>query len=156
MPGEQGMAKPMMSEHHKHTEFLKHCLRYDDNSDRHGLHDKLSRIQHDMRIVKGAIQLLALVFILAVAGLITSTILLKGFSPGAQHFIVNLLFALIVGSLISIAAFVGLWILFRRKLHHRREESRQYLTRLLASRLGDAGQPPAPPEQSKKPPLPPG
>ena len=134
----------MMSERHKHTEFLKHCLGYDDSSstDRRDLHEKLCRIQHDMRIVKGAIQLLALVFILAVAGLFTSTILLKSFSTGTQHFIVNLLFALIAGSLISIAAFGGLWILFRRKLHRWREESRQFVKRLLAARLGKAGKPP--------------
>jgi len=155
MPGAEGMAKMIMSERHKHTEFLKHCLRYDDSSGRHGLHDKLSRIQHQMLIVKRAICLLTLVILLAVAGLITSPVLLKSFSPGTQQFIVNLLYALVAGPLISIVSFMGLWILLRRTLHHRREESRQFLTRLLATRLGNTGPQPGPPEQPRKPRLPP-
>src|SRR6266567_2627813 len=101
MPGAVGMAQTMMSERHKHTEFLKHCLGYDDSSDRHALHHKLCRIQHDMRIVKRAILLLALVFALAVAGLVCLGILLKRSPSGTQQLIMNLLYALIAGSLLS-------------------------------------------------------
>ena len=144
----------MMSERHKHTEFLKHCLRYDDSPDRHTLHAKLSRIQHEMRVVKRAILLLALAFTLAVGGLIGLGILLKSSPSGTQQLIMNLLYAVIAGSLISIAVFLGLWIVFRQKLHWWREESRQFLTRLLASRLGDTGQPPTAPVPKQKPRLP--
>jgi uncharacterized integral membrane protein len=154
MPGANGMATTMMSERQKHTEFLKHCLRYDDNSDRHDLHQKLSRIQHEMRVVKRSVGLLALVIILAVAGLVCAPILLKESSPGKQHLVVNLLLALIAGSLISVAVFTALWLSFRRQLHRWREESRQLVKRLLAARLGEAGEPPAPPAKPHKPRLP--
>jgi hypothetical protein len=154
MPGADGMAQTMMSERHKHTEFLKHCLGYDDSSDRHALHHKLCRIQHDMRIVKRAILLLALVFALAVAGLTGLAIFLKASPTGGQKLIVNLLYALVAGSMLSIAVFLGLWILYRRKLHWWREESRQFVKRLLAARLGDAGQHPVTPFPKQKPRLP--
>ena len=156
MPGAEGMATTIMNERHKHTEFLKHCLGYDDSSDRHGLHEKLSRIQHEMRVVKRAILLLALVFALAMAGLIGLAIFLQGSPTSGEQLIVKLLYALTAGSLFSIAAFMGLWMLYRRKLHWWREESRQFLRRLLAARLGDAGQQPAAPAQPQKPRLPPG
>jgi hypothetical protein len=144
----------MMSERQKHTEFLKHCLRYDDGSDRHGLHAKLSRIQHEMRIVKRSVGLLTLVVGLAVAGWICAPILLKESSPGTQQLVAKLLVALIAGALVSILVFTGLWLSFRRKLHRRREESRQLVTRMLASRLGEAGEPPVTPSQPRKPRLP--
>ncbi|MDR3456488.1 MAG: hypothetical protein P4N60_03505 [Verrucomicrobiae bacterium] len=154
MPGANGIAKTMMSERHKHTEFLKHCLRYDGNSDRLGLHDKLSRIQHEMLVVKRAVWLLTIIILLAVVGLICSETVFKSFLSNSQQLVENLLYALIAGALISIVAFMGLWILFRGKLHRRREESRQFLTRLLAARLGNASPPPAPPANPQNPRLP--
>lgn len=107
-----------------------------------------------MRIVKRAILLLALVFALAVAGLTGLAIFLKASPTGGQKLIVNLLYALVAGSMLSIAVFLGLWILYRRKLHWWREESRQFVKRLLAARLGDAGQHPVTPFPKQKPRLP--
>ena len=109
-----------------------------------------------MRIVKRAILLLAIVFTLAIAGLIGLAFFVNGSPTSSQQMIINLLYAVILGALISIAAFWGLWILYRRKLHWWREESRQFLKRLLATRLGTAGQRPASPGHPQKPPQSPG
>jgi di/tricarboxylate transporter len=143
-----------MSERQKHTEFLKHCLRYDDNTERHDLHDKLSRIQHEMRVVKRSVWVLALVVALALGSWICEPILLQDASPKTHQLIFKLLCALIAGALISIAAFVGLWLSFRRKLHRWREESRELVKRMLATKLGEAGEPPATPAPPRKPRLP--
>jgi hypothetical protein len=125
-----------MSEHHKHTEFLKHCLSYDDSSERHQMLEKLVRLQHELRIVRRARWLVIFLTALAVAGLAYSSFLLQNLSHSAQHSIMNLLLALIVGLLISLLAFVILGTCLRVKLHRQREVCRQQLKRFLAARLG--------------------
>jgi hypothetical protein len=126
----------MMSEHQKHTEFLRQCLLYDDSSERHQLEEKLTRIHRDLCCVKRAAWLMAILAALAMVGLVYPAILMQNFPYNMPQFIVNLVLALVVGSLISLLAFVGLWIVYRKKLDQRREECRQKVMRLLKSRLG--------------------
>jgi hypothetical protein len=64
------------------------------------------------------------------------TILVQNFPYRAPQFIVNMIYALGLGSLISLLVFTGLGAVYRWKLDHRREECRQLVARLLESRLG--------------------
>jgi hypothetical protein len=124
-----------MSEH-KHTEFLRHCLLYDDSSERHHMEKNFTRLQRDLLSVQRAVWLMAILAALALAGMIYPAILLENFPYNTGRFIFHLLFALFVGSLICLATFMGLRMFYRRQLARQREQCHQLLTRLLASRLG--------------------
>jgi hypothetical protein len=52
------------------------------------------------------------------------------------QFILNIIYGVGLGSLISILGFIGLALVYRQKLNQRREECRQLVSRLLESRLG--------------------
>jgi hypothetical protein len=125
-----------MNEQHKHTEFLKHCLRYDDSSQRHQMMEQLNRLQRDLYIVQRASWLVGVLIVLSLAILIYPVILIQNFPYNVQRFFTDMVFALLLGLLVSLIAFVVLHVIFRRKLHHQRDACRQFLMRLLASRLG--------------------
>ena len=126
----------MMSEHQKHTEFLRHCLRYGDSTEHQALDKSITQIQRDERCVQRAVWLMAILTALAVAGLGYPAILVENFPYTVPQFIVNLICALGLASLICLLVFAGLGMAYRKKLDQRREECRQLVTRLLESRLG--------------------
>ena len=126
----------MMSEHQKHTEFLRQCILYDESAKRQELLAGIGQIQRDARCVRCAVWLMAILTALVVAGLAYGTVLVDNFPYNVPQFIVNLIYALGLGSLISLLAFVGLGMVYRWKLDQRREECRQRVARLLESRLG--------------------
>ena len=128
----------MMSEHQKHTEFLRQCLRYGESAEHQKLEEGITRVQRDARCVRRAAWLMAILTALVLAGLGYGTVLVANFPNNAPHFIVNLIYALGLGSLISLLAFAGLGLVYRLKLDRRREECRQQVARLLESRLGKA------------------
>jgi hypothetical protein len=136
MSGTNGVASTIMSEHQKHTEFLRHCLRYGESTEHQALEEKITQIQRDQRCVQRAMWLMAILTALAVAGLGYPAILVENFPYNTPQFIVNLICALGLASLICLLVFVGLGMAYRKKLDQRREECRQLVTRLLESRLG--------------------
>jgi hypothetical protein len=42
-----GVASAIMSEHQKQTDFLRHCLLYDDTTERHKLEARITQLQRD-------------------------------------------------------------------------------------------------------------
>jgi hypothetical protein len=125
-----------MSDHHKHTEFLRQCIRYDGSTRRQELMEEIIQIQHDVRCVRRAVWLMAILAALAVFGLGYGVILVSNFPYNFPQFIINFFSVLVVSWLICILAFAGLGMVYRLKLDRRREECRQIVTRLLESRLG--------------------
>jgi hypothetical protein len=136
MPGANGIASTMMSEHEKHTEFLRHCLRYGDSTEHQALEKEITQIQRDERCVQRAVWLMGILTALVVAILGYPAILVENFPYSAPQFIVNLVFSLGLASMICLLVFMGLGMVYRRKLDQRREESRQLVAKLLESRLG--------------------
>jgi hypothetical protein len=125
-----------MSEHQKHTEFLRQCILYEESTGRQELAKEIIQIQRDMRCVQRAAWLMAMLTALAVAALGYGAALVENFPYHAQQSIINIICGLGVGSLISFMAFVGLGMVYRMKLDQRREECRQVVAKLLESRLG--------------------
>ena len=125
-----------MSDHHKQTEFLKRCLRYDESAGGQELERQISRIQRDERCVRRAVWLMAMVAALVVAGLGYGVISGDNFPDNLPRFVIKILCSFGLGSLISMLGFIGLGMVYRKKLNHQREECRQLVTRLLESRLG--------------------
>jgi hypothetical protein len=134
--GANGVASTTMSEHQKHTEFLRQCILYDESARRQELHEGITRIQRDARCVRRAVWLMALLTALVVAGLGYEVILVDNFPYNIPQSIINIICGLGMGSLISLLAFMGLGMVYRMKLDQRREECRQLVARLLESRLG--------------------
>ena len=126
-----------MSDHKKHTEFLRECIRYDGSARRQELMNEIVRIQGAARSVWRAAWLMAMLAVLAVAALGYGMILVANFPYNAPQYFVNLIYAVGLGSLISLLAFAGLGVIYRWRLDQKREECRQIVTRLLASRLGE-------------------
>ena len=125
-----------MSDHEKHTEFLRQCILYDESARRQELHEGITQIQRDARCVRRATWLMAMLIALVVAGLGYEVILVDNFPYNLPQLIINLVCALGIGSLISLLAFMGLGMVYRTKLDQQREECRQLVARLLESRLG--------------------
>ena len=134
--GANGAASSVMSDHHKHTEFLRHCIRYDDGARRQELMARIIQIQRDAKCVWRAVCLITLLVALGVFGFGYGWILVDNFPNDLPQFVTDAFCALGAGLLISLLAFVGLGMIYRLKLDRRREECREIVTRLLESRLG--------------------
>ena len=129
-----------MSEHHEHTEFLKHCLHYDDCPEHHAMREQLCRLQRELNFVKRLARLMALFIVLAGGSLAIPNSLVPDISYDAQRFIMNIVLGLFAGSWVCMITFVILGIFLYKKLHSQREACRQLLRRLLAARLNSAQQ----------------
>ena len=125
-----------MSEHERHTKFLRQCLLYDESDARHKLEVGIVRIQRDAQCVRRAAWLMGILAALVVAGLGYGVILVDNFLNDLPQSIMNLVAAIGLGSLISLLTFVGLGMVYRMKLDQRREECRHLVAQLLESRLG--------------------
>src|SRR5580704_19560190 len=115
----------MMTEHERHTEFLRECILYEESDERQELVKGITRVQREARCVRRAAWLMAILIALVAACFGYGTIFVKDFPDGAPQFLMNLIYALGLGSLISLLAFVGLGVVYRFKLNQRREECRQ-------------------------------
>src|SRR5580658_10087105 len=111
-----------MSEHEKHTEFLRQCLLYDESAEREKLIKEIARIQRDLRCVERAAWLMVMVGVLVVTVLGYGMILVQNFPYNTSQIVVNLIFAVGVAALISLLACMSLWVVYRWKLDLRREE----------------------------------
>jgi hypothetical protein len=127
-----------MSKHHEHTEFLKHCLRYDDSPERHAMAETLTRLQSELHIVKRLSCLMGVSIALAGTSFAYTGNLVQDFPCSVQRFIMNIVLGLFAGSSVCLLAFIIFGIFLYKKLHCQREACRQFLMRLLAARLDSA------------------
>jgi len=125
-----------MSEHQRETDFLRHCISYDESPERQKLDARLTQILRDERCVRRAVWLMSVLAALALTGLCFATFLTENISQDTSHLIIKVISALGLASMICLVAFVGLRLIYRMKLDQRREECRQLVTSLLESRLG--------------------
>ncbi len=129
-----------MGEHHEHTEFLKHCLRYDDTPERHAITENLTRLQGELGVVKRLSRHMSLLIVLAGGSLMFPGNLVPIFPYHVQRFLMNIVMGLFAGSSVCLVTFAILAIFLYKKLHSQREACRQLLMRLLAARLNSAQQ----------------
>ena len=129
-----------MSDYHRETAFLRQCIRYDDTAEHHQLETRITELQRDERSVRRAVWLMALFAAMAMAGLGYAAVFLAEYPLNASQltarFVIKGLFALGLGSLIYLVAFVGLGVVYRKELDQRRDDCRQLATKLMELRLG--------------------
>ena len=87
-----------MSEHEKHTEFLRQCVLYDESARRQELAEGISQIQRDLRCVRRAVWLTAMMTALVVAGLGYGLLLGDDFPRNMPQFILNIIYGVGLGS----------------------------------------------------------
>ena len=124
----------------RESAFLRQVILYDDSAERRELEERVTRLEREALCVRRAIWLMAVSSALATAGLCYCAIFLADFPQNmtlfGTRFMVKAFFALGLGSLISLLAFVVLAVIYRKQLDHRREECRRLVANLLESRLG--------------------
>lgn len=125
-----------MSEHQRETDFLRHCISYDESPERQKLDARLTQILRDERCVRRAVWLMSVLSALALASLCFAAFLTENISQDTSQLIIKVISALGLACMICLVAFVGLRLIYRMKLDQRREECRQLVTSLLESRLG--------------------
>jgi hypothetical protein len=125
-----------MNEHQRETEFLRHCISYDESPECQKLDERLTQIQRDERCVRRAVWLMSVLAALAVAGLGYAAILFENFPQDTSHLFIKIISAMGLASIICLVTFAGLSMVYRMKLNQRRGQCRQLVTGLLESRLG--------------------
>ena len=129
-----------MSENERETDFLGHCLLYDDSGDGHQLQQRITQVKREERCVRRALKWLMVAALLAFSGLCYSVLFMPEHpgtvSPMTRQVITNTLSVIGLGSLICMLGFRILVSMYRRELEKRREQCRQMALKLLESRLG--------------------
>ena len=130
-----------MNEHDKEVAFLRQCALYDEIATRRELEAEITGIQRDARCVRRAIWLMTRLMALAFAVFVYGVVMVDTFPYNMPPLVINIICVLAVSSLLSVIAFAGLGIVYRRRL---REKSRLTVARLLESRLGKPLHTPSP------------
>jgi hypothetical protein len=125
-----------MSEHENELTFLRQCIRYGDADERGRLEERMTQVQRDGRCVRRAVALMALLIALGAAGLAYGALFQENFPYGQSRLVIKFLCVLELASLISLAAFAGLLMAYRKKLNRLREQCLRLAASLLESRLG--------------------
>jgi hypothetical protein len=130
----------LMSDNERETDFLGHCLLYDDSGDGHQLQQRITQVKQEERCVRRALKWLLLAALLAFSGLCYSMLFMPEHpgtvSPIARQVITDTLLVFGMGSLICMLGFCIMIFIYRRELATRREQCRQMALKLLESRLG--------------------
>ena len=107
----------------------------DESKSREKLEEEITQIQRRAGGVRRAAWLMAALTAIAVAGIGYPAILLENIPDRAEQFFVIFFCALGVGSMISLLAFAGLGMVYRKRLCQRRLKYYHLVAKLLEARL---------------------
>ncbi len=129
-----------MSDYQRETAFLRQCLLYDDTAEHRRLGANITQLQRNERCVRRAVELMALLTLLAMVGLGYSVIFQADPFENISQLttpLINQVFCILgLAALICLVWFVGLGLANRRELDQRREECRRWVAKFLEVRLG--------------------
>ncbi len=131
----------MPSEHERETAFLRRCIRYDLSATGSQLDERICQVQRDERCLRRAAWLMAVVAMLAIAGLGYGAVLLDDFplhmSAFTSDYVIKGFCAMGIGSLLCLVVFSCVALIYRRELNHRREECRRRVTKFMDTLVGE-------------------
>jgi len=107
----------------------------DDCPAHRSLCDRLAAAEKNERCLVLACRLVALIALVAMAGIGYSAVLLPQFFDNATHVILRFFSALGLGSALCFAVFLGLWFCYRSNTNRIHEECRRVITAMLDARL---------------------
>jgi len=125
-----------MSEYERETERPRQRILYDASAGPQELEEEIAHMQRKARCVQRAEGLMAIMTTLSAAGLGYPAILLENFPYSTPPLMMHVLYALGVGSLISLLAFASLGLVYRRRLDRREEAYRRMTTRTTSPNAG--------------------
>jgi hypothetical protein len=129
-----------MSEHERETEFLKHCLLYDQRAERHKLHERIMQVQRDERCVQRGVWWMGLLAMVTGAGLCYATLLMPEHpatvAPMTRRLVTQTFCVVGLASLICMLVFRIMVAFYRHELRELREQARRMAVDLLETRLG--------------------
>jgi len=138
----------VMNDNERETDFLGHCLLYDDSGEGKELQQRITQVKREERCVRRAMQWLLITALLALSGLCYSMLFMPEHpgtvSPMTRQAINNALSVIGLASLICMLVFRVMVSMYRHELAKRREQCRKMALKLLESRLGT---PPAAPQR---------
>jgi hypothetical protein len=124
-----------MSEHQKQAEFLKRMVMQDDTAANRALCGRLAAAERNERCLWVACRLVALIAVVALAGIGYSAVLLPEFFDNATHIVLRFFSALSLGSALCVLVFMGLWSWYRRHTNRIHEECRRVITAMWEARV---------------------
>jgi len=124
-----------MREREREGEELPQRFVHEQNASRQELEKEIAQIQRKERCAQRAAGMMALLTALGAAGLVYPAIMLDSLPWYVPKFIINLTYAVGVGSLVSLLAFAALASLYRKKLRQRQEACRKMVACLFKSPL---------------------
>jgi uncharacterized membrane protein len=137
---------PPTGDYQKQTEFLRHCLLYEDTLESRRLAEKMTEVQNDDRSVHRAFRLMVLLGTISLVGLCYSMIFLTDYPTNMMRFMGRFMtqFFCVLGlvAAICLPAFAILGFVYRKKLDQQREACRLLAMRIMESRLGKPVIPP--------------
>lgn len=125
-----------MSEHQKHTEFLRRIIGYADTEEHRELEKRIVQVQREEHCVRRVIWAAAMFTLAAMVGLAYVAILEENFPYNQSQLVVKIFCDLTLASLICMAGFTVLLIVYRQRLNRLRDECRGLITRIFESCLG--------------------
>lgn len=122
-------------EHHKEHSFLKLLIAHDASEESRQLQDGLAQAERDERCIRRAMFLMAVIFVLSLAGLGYCAILLPDVFSNPKHLIMRTLSYLGLGSLISEGVFLGYLLWHRLAVGRLHGQCRSLVLALARSQL---------------------
>ena len=116
-----------MSEHDKHTAFLRTLIHHKDPESCQDLQRRLKEAQLNERSVKRAVIAVCILGLLSGCGICYSAVLLPEFFENRPHLITKIFYTTGLGSAICLAAFLTFWAHHRRILRLLHEECRRFI-----------------------------
>jgi hypothetical protein len=130
--------KPMLDramEHQTEHAFLKRLIEHDASEESRQLQDSLAQAERDERCIRRAMFLMAVLFMLSLAGLSYCAILLPDVFRNPEQLVMRSLGYLGLGSLISLGVFLGYLLWHRVIVRRLRRECRRLVLALARSQL---------------------
>jgi hypothetical protein len=124
-----------MSEHEKQTAFLKDLIRCDDTEQHRQIEARISQAERDERVVRCALQLVAVLSALTVAGLCYAVIFTQDWPHHRSNLLLKVFLALGLSSCICLLTFSGAWCWYRAMLNRLQEECRRLMKAELKQRF---------------------
>lgn len=122
-----------MTEHRKQTAFLRRIIHFDGTDDCRRLEERIAQVERDERCVQRVAWLMALFTLLAVSALAYGAALLENFPYNQARFVIKAICAVGLASVICLAAFLGLLMVYRERMNQLREECRRLVIRVPGS-----------------------
>src|SRR5436190_12558657 len=113
-----------MTEHERQREndSLADCIRHDSTGEIHKHEERITSAEREERCLRRAVWLMGALAGLAMVGFGYSLVLLEKLPPSQSRVINHIFFVVGLAALISLVAFVGLWLIRRHEVGARREE----------------------------------